>query len=229
MSSDRKVQLWFVAIFLVVMAGVVALAAFASKGAPLQAAPATSVPALSATDHVRGKADAAVSVIEYGDFQCPACAAYESVMRQLTQEYGDRVAFSFRNFPLTQIHANALSSCEAAEAGGMQGAYWKMYGLLYAKQNDWSKASPASVAENFYVGYAQSLGIDAGKFRADMGSAAVRDKIRADIASANAARVDHTPTFFVNLKQIPNPKSYEDFKVIIDAALAEEADAASAE
>lgn len=227
MSSDRKVQLTLVAIFLVVMAGVVAFAAFASKDASPGVTPGTTVPALSTTDHVLGKNGAAVSVIEYGDFQCPACAVYETVMRQLRQEYGDRVAFSFRHFPLTQIHANAMSSSEAAEAAGQQGKFWEMYDLLYTKQNEWSKAAPASVVADFYTGYALSIGLDVAKFNADMKSDAVREKIRADMASANAARVDHTPTFFVNLKQIPNPKSYEDFKVIIDAALAAQAAATS--
>jgi protein-disulfide isomerase len=136
------------------------------------------------------------------------------------QEYGDRVIFVFRNFPLVQIHQNAMISAQAAEAAGLQGKYWEMHDLLYEKQTEWSNAAVDKVVAQHFQGYAQSLGLDVQKFLADIEGDAVKQKIEKDISAANAAEVDHTPTFFINLAQIPNPQNYAQFTAAIDAALA---------
>src|SRR5262249_17883521 len=94
-----------------------------------------------------------------------------------------------------------------------------MHDLLYAKQNDWANDAPGSVVLDHFNGYASSLGLDVAKFDADISAAAVQTKIQNDVASGNAAAIDHTPTFFVNLKQIPNPTSYQEFASVIDQAL----------
>lgn len=180
---------------------------------------ATTAAPITSADHQTGSTTAAVSLIEYGDFQCPACGAYEPIVEQLRSLYGEKVRFVFRNFPLPQ-HQNAPGAAKAAEAAALQGKYWEMHDLLYTKQNDWADASPGSVVSQYFNGYAQSLGLDVAKFDQDMNSAAVATKLQNDISSANAARVDHTPTFFVNLTQIPNPTSLDEFKTVIDAALA---------
>jgi protein-disulfide isomerase len=95
-----------------------------------------------------------------------------------------------------------------------------MHDLLYEKQNDWVNVASGSVVSDRFNGYAKSLGLDVAKFDADLNSAAVKDKVQADITMGNQASVDHTPTFFVNLTQIPNPQSYDAFRQVIDAALA---------
>ncbi len=216
-NTELKVVGIGVAVLIVFALGVGILLGNATPAAPT--VNATTVPALSASNHVRGDSTSKISVIEYGDFQCPACGAYEPIVEQLTQQYGGRVAFAFRNFPLTQVHQDAEIAAQAAEAAALQGKYWEMHDLLYQKQTEWSNESAATVVGKYFDGYAKSLGLDVTKFDADIQSSAVMSKITADVASANAAAVDHTPTFFINLTQIANPGSVAEFQKDIDAAL----------
>lgn len=222
MQTNRRKELFIGAVFVVIVVGLMIVAGVASSGqstAPTPDFVSTQTSVIAADDHVRGARDAAVSVIEYGDFQCPACGAYEPVMQRLEAEYGDRVAFVFRNFPLYQAHPNASLGAQAAEAAGLQGKYWEMHDILYAKQNEWSLAAGGKARE-YVDGYARSFGLDMARFAADMQSDVVTSKIARDVAGGNTARVDHTPTFFINLAQIPNPSGYDDFKALLDAALA---------
>ncbi len=218
---QRKQEVWVVAIFAVVVVVAAIGAAFLSGNAGSTSNfKATTVPAVTSADHIRGNASSTVSLIEYGDFECPACGAYQPLIQQLLQQYGDRVEFAFRNFPLYQIHPDAMISAQAAEAAGLQGKYWEMHDLLYQKQNEWTAASPDTVVSKYFDGYAQSLGLNVARFDADIQSAAVKQKVQDDLGTGNAAQVDHTPTFFINLTQIPNPTSYAAFTQAIDAALA---------
>jgi len=219
---QRKTEVWIIAIFLIVIVvAVVAAAFFSSALSPAQGTfVATTVPAITAADHARGDTSAKLTVIEYGDFQCPACGEYEPIMEQLTADYGNRVEFVFRNFPLFQIHQDAMIGAQAAEAAGLQGKYWEMHDLLYAKQAEWPLASADTVVSKYFDGYAQSLGLNVTKFDSDINSDAVKNRVQSDISTGNAAKIDHTPTFFINLTQIRNPSSYADFKSVIDAALA---------
>lgn len=181
---------------------------------------AATVPAVSTSDWAKGDKSAKVSIIEYGDFECPACAAWSLTMDQMIKDYGNRISFVFRNYPLYQIHPDGQISSEAAEAAGLQGKYWEMHDLLYQKQLEWSIVDPTAVVQKYFDGYAQSLGLDVNKFNQDINSNVVINKIQTDAASGNAAQIDHTPTFFVNLKEIQNPASYADFRKVIDQALA---------
>jgi protein-disulfide isomerase len=224
-SGTNKATLWFIIGFLVlVVGGVIIAAAYSGSSSSNTATPAgfvaTTIPAITSTDWTTGDATATVSVVEYGDYECPACGEYNPVVKQLITDYGNRVLFAFREFPLYSIHPNAGISAQAAEAAGLQGKYWEMHDLLYANQNDWVTTDPTQVVAKYFNSYAQSLGLDVAKFDSDISSTQVSDKIAADVASGNAASVDHTPTFFVNLKQIPNPTNYAGFKKVIDAALA---------
>lgn len=223
MDTSRRKELFIGASFVVIIVALMIFAGVVSSGkssTDKAAFTGTQTSAIVADDHIKGNPAAAVSVIEYGDFQCPACAAYEPIWNKLQEAYGDKVTFVFRHFPLYQAHKNAEISAQAAEAAGLQGKFWEMHDLLYAKQSEWSKASTKSVVADYFDKYAASLGLDVKKFDTDMQSDAVKDKIQKDVAGANAAQVDHTPTFFINLTQIQNPKGYDDFKSLIDAALA---------
>lgn len=174
-------------------------------------------PPITAADWSLGAADAPVTLIEYGDYQCPACASYHALLEQFMEEYDGRVRFVFRNYPLTQIHDDAQLSAESAEAAGLQGKFWEMHDWLYENQLKW--AVVPLTAQTIINTHAEELGLDMKKFAEDRKGDAVQDKIKADVDGANAIGVDHTPTFYVNLKQIPNPASYEEFKAVIDAAL----------
>jgi protein-disulfide isomerase len=221
MSGDQRTQTWFIAGGVVlgtilVIAGAVY---FDSQNSAQSDFKATTTAPIDAADHVHGDATSTVSVIEYGDFECPACGAWEPLVEQLFATYGNRVSFVFRNFPLPQ-HMDAMVAAEAAEAAGIQGKYWQMHDLLYAKQNEWSTIAPADVTAKYFDSYAQSLGLDVAKFNADMTASSTQARIQRDMTSGNNAMIDHTPTFFVNLTQIPNPTSYASFTATLDAALA---------
>lgn len=217
-DSGSNFTPWFIAIILVllVIGGIILV--FSSK-TPASNFKETVVPAISQSDWMAGKKDAKVSLIEYGDFQCPACAAYRPLLKQLIAEYGDRITFVYRNFPLYKTHPNAEISAEAAEAAGLQGKYWEMHDVLFEKQSDWALASNKSALEKFNA-YAEELGLDIDRFAHDMKSDQIKNKIKSDVNSGNAAVIDHTPTFFINLKQIPNPSSNDEFKILLDNALA---------
>jgi len=226
MDNTNKATMWFIGGFLVLVIVGVTAAYMASGGSSAansgQSAttPATTVPAISAGDWTEGNKAAKVSVIEYGDYECPACGSWSPIVDQLVKDYGSEIVYSFRNFPLYQIHPDAQISSEAAEAAGLQGKYWEMHELLYKNQAAWSVADPGTVVSKYFDGYAGQLGLDVKKFDQDINSSAVSNKIQADVAGGNAAQIDHTPTFFVNLTQIPNPTDYNAFKAVIDQALA---------
>ena len=222
MTNERKMQVWIGAGFLIVIGVITVIAALVSSGqqsVSTQFTPTTAA-ALTSEDWTQGEKSAKVVVLEYGDFQCPACGAYETIVKQLQTEYAGKILFVFRNFPLYQIHPNAEISAQAAEAAGLQGKYWEMHDLLYKNQAQWSNAARSDIVAKHFDGYAQSIGIDIDKFHTDINSDVVKNKIKKDAQSGNDAKINHTPTFFINMTQIPNPNSYAEFKLVIDAALA---------
>ncbi len=221
-SSKNKEVVWGVIATLVVLSfvGIIIVAKTHSFGTANIAAPSATIqaPAITQSDWVAGNKNAKVSVIEYGDFQCPACAAYQPTVHQMLSDYGDRIVFVFRNFPLSQ-HQNAWISAQAAEAAGLQGKYWEMNSVLYEKQTDWSEL-PSGDARNKINEYASSLSLDMNKFNQDINSDQVKHKVQSDLDGGTKAQIDHTPTFFINGTQIPNPSNYDDLKSAIDKALA---------
>lgn len=148
-------------------------------------------------DHTKGSDAKEVLFIEYGDFQCPSCGGAHPQVNSLMEEYGDKVTFIFRNFPLTSIHPNARAAAAVAEAAGLQGKYWEMYDMLYEKQNEWSGLD-ASQRGNVFNTYATSLSLNMDEFTTALASKEVNQKISFDLALGKAAGVSATPTFFVN-------------------------------
>lgn len=167
-------------------------------------------------DHVKGNASSSIVMIEYSDFQCPACRTYYLVMRELAVEFGDRVAFVYRHFPLTGIHANAEFAARAAEAAGKQGKFWEMHDLLFEKQDEWAKVADI---EPIFDSYAALVGISVEQFKTDFRSKEVKDFIKAERTSAIKFGLQGTPSFFINGGQIQNPSSIEAFRTIIDDAI----------
>ncbi len=166
------------------------------------------------SDHILGPKNASVTMIEYGDFQCPACGAYYPLVKRLTTEASTTLRLVFRHFPLPQ-HANAMITAQASEAAGLQGKFWEMFDLIYSNQNDWNTLPDAHLVLD---GYAQKIGLDMIKFKADIDSSAVKAVVDTDSAEGVKIGIDSTPTFFVNGKIIKNPQSYDTFKVLIEAA-----------
>lgn len=172
----------------------------------------------SGSNHVLGAENTGVELIEFGDFQCPACGQYYPIVTQVQEKYNDQITFRFRHFPLVQIHQNAMIAARAAEAAGLQNNFWEMYNVLYQNQNSWSQSSDPS---SIFVQYAEQLGLDTTKFQEDMNSAAVLAVINADVSAAQALGATGTPTFVLNGKKITSPTSLEEFSQLIDAAIAE--------
>jgi protein-disulfide isomerase len=169
------------------------------------------------TNHVIGKNTDGVLLVEYGDYQCPFCGEYYPVVKQVQQQYGDRITFQFRNLPLLQIHQNAFAAARAAEAADLQGKFWQMHDMLYENQQAWSSNSNA---RSVFEGYAQKLGLNVDKFKKDFASSTVNDRINADVLALDKTKQEKsTPTFFLNGKKI-KPTSVEEFSKLIDEAIA---------
>jgi protein-disulfide isomerase len=151
------------------------------------------------TNHVSGAGKKNVTLVEYGDFECPACGSYYPLVKQIKEKFADDITFQFRNFPLIQIHQHAFEAHRAAEAASLQGKFWEMYDLLYSRQQTWVRsANPSSDFES----YANELGLDIAKFKTDFASSAVNDTINADVAEGQKLKLTGTPSFFLDGKQI---------------------------
>lgn len=161
------------------------------------------------------KQNAKAVLVEFGDYQCPACGAYNTLTVKLLEEFNGKMNLAFRNFPLSQ-HANGLVSSYAAEAAGIQGKFWEMHEKLYKNQEQWANSTDA---KSIFTGYAKEMKLDLAKFAADMDSASVKEKVSKDSADGNLVGITGTPTYFLNGYKIENPGSYEDFKKLIEEAL----------
>lgn len=172
-------------------------------------------PAMS-DEWVRGNPAAAVKLVEYSDFQCPACKTYSTVLHELADEFGGSVAFVYRHYPLYQIHPNADMAARAAEAAGVQGKFWQMHDLLFERQSSWSSLLNPTKA---FIAYATELGLDATAFTADMESEATSKLVADDYQRGARMSVSGTPTFVLNGVKIPrNPGSIEEFRSLLIGA-----------
>jgi protein-disulfide isomerase len=167
-------------------------------------------------NYLPASGSAKVTLVEFGDYECPACGDYEPFVKQLLTDFAGKMNFVFRNYPLSQ-HSNAQISSDAAEAAGLQGKFWQMHDKLYENQNDWSNSSdPTSI----FVGYAQSLGLDVNKFESDIASAAVKNKVQSDTNDGNTVGLTETPTFYLNGVKIKNlTGNYTDLRNLVSAQL----------
>lgn len=169
------------------------------------------------SDWINGNPEAPLTLIEYGDFQCPACAAYALSTKKLAEELSEDIRFIYRHFPLVSIHKNAIPSAKAAEAAGEQGKFWEMHDILYEKQSEWEEERNP---KNKFVSYALEIGLDEEKFKQDLEDKSLEEKINNDLFSGNRLKVDSTPTFFLNGERIRPPGDYEGFRSIIEEQLA---------
>lgn len=172
---------------------------------------------LQADDHVRNQRDLPVTLIEYGDFQCPSCGAYYPIVKSLEKEYDSQVTFVFRHFPLRSIHPNAQAGALAAEAAAKQGKFFEMHDKLFETQSVWGQV--ASNQQSLFEGYAKELGLNIDQFKADYKSSEVANRINRDVSSGKQFNITGTPTFIVNGVKIDNPKDATAFKQVLDEAI----------
>ena len=141
-------------------------------------------------DHIRGPDEAPVTLVEYGDYECPYCGRAEPIVRQLLDSFGDDVRYVWRHLPLSDVHPNAQMAAEASEAAAAQGAFWPMNDKLLGHQD-------ALTADDL-TGYAAELGLDGDRFWDELRHRDYADRVAEDVASADASGVAGTPTFFIN-------------------------------
>jgi Na+/H+ antiporter NhaA len=164
-------------------------------------------------DHVRGPEDGPVTLVEYGDFQCPHCGRVEPVVRELLAEFGDDLRYVFRHLPLHEVHENAQVAAEAAEAAGAQGAFWEMYELLLAHQD-------ALDLEDLHR-YAEELGLDIGRFSEELRTRTHAPRVARDVESADRSGVAGTPTFFINGRRHHGPNDIDTLTSLVRSTMAQ--------
>jgi len=182
--------------------------------------PGTSDTNVSASTHTQGNGP--VTLVEYGDFECPGCARFYPILKEVKQKYGDKITFQYRNFPLTQIHQNAMAAHRAAEAADKQGKFFEMHDLLFENRNSWIAQSGATTAQaiTIFEQYAQRLGLNVEQFKQDVNSSAVNAVIQADIRAGQDARVTSTPSFILDGTKLEDARDTIDyFSEKIDEAL----------
>lgn len=168
-------------------------------------------------DHIRNGRDKKVTLIEYGDFQCPSCGAFYPIIKQLEEKYSDQVSFGFRHFPLISIHPNAFAAARAAEAAGDQGKFFEMHDKLYETQAAWGQVSTNQQA--LFESYAKELGLNMETFKKDYVSQATADRINRDVSSAKQFSIQGTPTFILNGEKIANPADLAAFEKVLNEAI----------
>lgn len=209
----KRVALWsFVALF--VGGAVFGLIKLGTNTSSNQTA--SLISSISPSDWSKGNAEAKVVLVEYSDFQCPACGTYYSLVKQLNKEFVEKIQFAYRHFPLKQIHLNAELAARAAEAAGRQDKFWEMHDLIFEKQNEWSNLRNA---KDSFARYAQLLNLDVERFNKDLDSKEIKEKVEGDYQSGIRSVVNSTPTFFLNDIKLQNPRSYEDFRNLIQSNL----------
>jgi protein-disulfide isomerase len=164
----------------------------------------------SKQDHTRGPLDAPLTLIEYGDYQCPYCAQAHETVQALIQQFGDRLCYIYRNFPLTEIHENAEHAAEAAEAAAAHGKFWEMHDALFENQD---ALDDESLAE-----YTRNLQLDPEEILQEIESGKHARRIKADFESGVKNGVNGTPTFFVNGKRHEGDDDVESLTIALEEA-----------
>ena len=162
---------------------------------------------VSEHDHVAGDASAPLTLVEYGDYQCPHCAAADPVVRAVQQAFGDDLRFVFRNFPLTEMHPAAEPAAELAEAAADEGKFWEAHDAIFA----WSRRhGPASLGLDAFASIAQELALDWARIEAALSEHRFLERIRTDFSGGVRSGVNGTPTFFINGQRFDGAPSREE-------------------
>jgi protein-disulfide isomerase len=167
-------------------------------------------PSVGDRDRVRGAADAPLTLVEYGDYDCPYTVRAHAVVRGLRQRLGNRLRFVFRVFPLTRIHVHAQAAAEAAEAAAAQGQFWEMHDRLFDAHRRLEDADLRA--------YAEEVGLDVARFRREMEEHAHAGRVREDLRSGLRSGVRGTPTFFINGIRHDAPNDFETLLAALEAA-----------
>ena len=166
--------------------------------------------------HIRGPENAPLTLVEFGDYQCPSCGAYHPLVKEILNRYPQQLRLEFHHFPLVTIHPNTMLASQAVEAAGEQGKYWEMHDAVFEHQMEWA-GSPN--AEPVFITLASGLGLDINKFMQSLRSPEVQTRILKDVERGQDAKVEAVPTFFINGEQVHVTLSMEDFVRVIESHL----------
>jgi protein-disulfide isomerase len=164
-------------------------------------------------DHTQGDSDATITLVEYGDYECPHCGRAYPIVKRVQQHFGKRLLFVFRNFPLTQAHPHAESAAEAAEFAATQGKFWEMHDRLFEKQD--------RLGTELYEKLATELGLDPDTLTSSLDAGKFTDHVRTDFMSGVRSGVNGTPTFFINGERYDGSFDYPALVGAINAVLAD--------
>lgn len=158
---------------------------------------------------------AKVTLVEFGDYECPACGVYNPFIKQLLTEFAGQMNYVFRNYPLPQ-HKNAPISSYTVEAAGLQGKYWEMHDKVFSTQSDWANLSDPT---GIFVGFAKELGLNTDKFTSDLSSSEVSNKVKNDTNDGNSVGLSETPTFYINGQMVVLTGSFDQLKSLIQVEI----------
>lgn len=182
------------------------------------------------SNHITGQGAKNVTLMEYGDYQCAVCEAYEPILDQVRSTYASDIYFQFRNLPLSSVHPNAFSAARAAEAASLQNKFWEMHDALYNESN-WRNWTNSTSPRDLFNGYAKQLGLNVTQFQTDFASETVNNTIKADLNEfKKTGQKMATPSFFLDGTYIDNNKlsdqngrpQFEKFKAVLDAEIAKQ-------
>ena len=201
MDKQKRIVIWTSVVLVII---VVVLGVWTTTMHPedISKAPQSTLlsEAVLPTDWTTGSNTATVSLVEYGDFQCPICGAYHNTLKQVIEDNKNIVTFTYRQFPLPlTTHPNAANAAYASEAAGTQGKFWEMHDMIFEHQEEWSASKDAP---KIFEGYATTLGLDLERFKADRDSEIVKNNVAHDLETGRASAVEGTPTFYINGKKV---------------------------
>lgn len=171
---------------------------------------------VTSASQVAGEATASANLVEFSDFQCPACGSVFPILRRVKQEFGENMQFVYRHYPLPQ-HKNAKKAAEASEAAGAQGRFWEYHDLLFINQSEWENLSNPD-ALNKFIDYADSLGLDIERFRSELEGGVYALKVQEDLSAGSRLGVNSTPTIYINGKKV-SLRSYDQLRAEIESVL----------
>ena len=220
-KATKKTSTKPFAILALGISAALAIAVLLSQGAgeeetsPVRSDSPVSIPAAPG---VRGAENAALKLVEFGDYQCPACKAYHEIVTELFQRYPSDVQLEFHHFPLVGIHPNAMAAAVAAEAAREQGRFWEMHDLLFENQDTWAQ-SPNP--EALFMSYAVGLALNQDQFMRSMRDTGVKSHVLEDVVRARELAIASVPSFFVDGTPIDLPPGIEGFERLVSRAIEE--------
>lgn len=216
MTQEAKVMLGISAVTLsLVVGGVFFFSNSNKKQEQLENAPVDQNLLLNENSHKIAAPNSKVTIVEFGDYQCPACAAAHPIIKKILSEYDGKINFVFRNYPLP-MHKNAQKAAQAAEAAATQGKFWQMHDKLYENQTKWAEVGDP---QEIFIDYASELGLDKEVFKKELNDNKYTGLINSDSNDGEKLGVNSTPTFFFNGNKITGGATYSNLKELIDKDL----------